>query len=60
VDDAAVGSFLLLERCVEDVVKSPGAQPIGAELAGCVHDEFDEIASCGAAAPQERIRQQSG
>jgi hypothetical protein len=60
VDGAAVGYFLLLERCVKNVVKSLGAQPIGSELAVCVHDEFDEMASCGAAAPQERIRQQSG
>lgn len=42
--DAAVGFFLLMERCAEVQVKATAAQPIGAEMARRVHDEFDETA----------------
>lgn len=40
--DAAVGYFLLMERCAEVQVKTPAARPIGPEMARRVHDEFDE------------------
>jgi ribulose-5-phosphate 4-epimerase/fuculose-1-phosphate aldolase len=41
--DAAVGYFLLMERCAEVQVKAGGAaKPIGAEMARVVHDELDE------------------
>lgn len=43
--DAAVGYFLMMERCAEVQVKAPAAQPIGAEMARRVHDEFDEQAA---------------
>jgi ribulose-5-phosphate 4-epimerase/fuculose-1-phosphate aldolase len=43
--DAAVGYFLLMERCAEIQVKAPGAQPIGADAARRVHDQFDEVAA---------------
>ena len=43
--DAAVGYFLLMERCAEVQVKAPEARPIGAESARRVHDEFDEVAA---------------
>jgi len=43
--DAAVGYFLLMERCAEVQVKEPYGRPIGAESARCVHDEFDEVAA---------------
>jgi ribulose-5-phosphate 4-epimerase/fuculose-1-phosphate aldolase len=43
--DAAVGYFLLMERCAEIQVKATGAQPIGADMARRVHDEFDEVAA---------------
>jgi ribulose-5-phosphate 4-epimerase/fuculose-1-phosphate aldolase len=43
--DAAVGYFLLMERCAEVQVKSRDARPIAAESARRVHDEFDEVAA---------------
>jgi ribulose-5-phosphate 4-epimerase/fuculose-1-phosphate aldolase len=43
--DAAVGYFLLMERCAEVQVKAPDGRPIGAEAARRVHDEFDEAAA---------------
>jgi ribulose-5-phosphate 4-epimerase/fuculose-1-phosphate aldolase len=43
--DAAVGYFLLMERCAEVQVKSRDARPIGAEAARRVHDEFDDVAA---------------
>ena len=43
--DAAVGSFLMMERCAEVQVKAPAAQPIGADMARRVHDELDELAA---------------
>src|SRR3954462_15565772 len=43
--DAAVGSFLLMERCAEVQLKAQDARPIGAESARRVHDEFDESAA---------------
>jgi len=43
--DAAVGYFLLMERCAEVQVKGRDARPIGAESARRVHDEFDEVAA---------------
>jgi ribulose-5-phosphate 4-epimerase/fuculose-1-phosphate aldolase len=43
--DAAVGYFLLMERCAEVQVKAPAARPIGAEMARRVHDEFDSTAA---------------
>jgi ribulose-5-phosphate 4-epimerase/fuculose-1-phosphate aldolase len=43
--DAAVGYFLMMERSAEVQVKSPAAQPISAESARPVHDEFDERAA---------------
>src|SRR5882757_6737390 len=43
--DAAVGYFLLIERCAEVQVKAPNGRPIGLESAGRVHDEFDEVAA---------------
>ena len=43
--DAAVGYFLLMERCAEVQVKARDARPIGAESARRVHDEFDEVAA---------------
>jgi ribulose-5-phosphate 4-epimerase/fuculose-1-phosphate aldolase len=42
---AAMGYFLMMERCAEVQVKAPAAQPIGAEMARRVHDEFDEPAA---------------
>jgi ribulose-5-phosphate 4-epimerase/fuculose-1-phosphate aldolase len=43
--DAAVGYFLLMERCAEVQVKTRDARPIAAESARRVHDEFDEVAA---------------
>jgi ribulose-5-phosphate 4-epimerase/fuculose-1-phosphate aldolase len=43
--DAAVGYFLLMERCAEVQVKARDARPIGADAARRVHDEFDEVAA---------------
>ncbi|HEX3548689.1 MAG TPA: class II aldolase/adducin family protein [Mycobacterium sp.] len=43
--DAAVGYFLLMERCAEVQLKARDARPIGAESARRVHDEFDEAAA---------------
>ncbi len=43
--DAAVGYFLLMERCAEVQIKAPDARPIGPESARRVHDEFDEVAA---------------
>jgi ribulose-5-phosphate 4-epimerase/fuculose-1-phosphate aldolase len=43
--DAAVGYFLMMERCAEVQVKARDARPIGAESARRVHDEFDELAA---------------
>src|SRR3954447_19545246 len=43
--DAAVGSFLLMERCAEVQLKAQDARPSGAESARRVHDEFDESAA---------------
>ena len=43
--DAAVGCFLLMEGCAEIQLKARDAQPIGAESARRVHDEFDEAAA---------------
>jgi ribulose-5-phosphate 4-epimerase/fuculose-1-phosphate aldolase len=43
--DAAVGYFLLMERCAEVQVKARDGRPIGAEAARRVHDEFDEAAA---------------
>ncbi|HEV7422087.1 MAG TPA: class II aldolase/adducin family protein [Mycobacterium sp.] len=43
--DAAVGYFLLMERCAEVQVKAPDGRPIGAEAARRVHDQFDEAAA---------------
>lgn len=43
--DAAVGYFLLMERCAEVQVKAPGAQPISADMARRVHDDFDDVAA---------------
>ncbi|MET0897315.1 MAG: class II aldolase/adducin family protein [Mycobacterium sp.] len=43
--DAAVGYFLMMERCAEVQVKAPAAQPIDAQMARRVHDEFDEPAA---------------
>lgn len=43
--DAAVGYFLLMERCAEVQVKARDAKPIGAAAARRVHDEFDEPAA---------------
>jgi ribulose-5-phosphate 4-epimerase/fuculose-1-phosphate aldolase len=43
--DAAVGYFLLMERCAEVQVKAPDGRPIGSESARRVHDEFDEVAA---------------
>jgi ribulose-5-phosphate 4-epimerase/fuculose-1-phosphate aldolase len=43
--DAAVGYFLLMERCSEVQVKARDARPIRAEWARRVHDEFDEVAA---------------
>ena len=43
--DAAVGYFLLMERCAEVQVKAPAAQPIRAEMARRVHDELNEVAA---------------
>lgn len=40
--DAAVGFFLLMERCAEVQVKARDAKPIGAEAARRVHDMLDE------------------
>ena len=42
--DSAVGFFMLMERCAEVQVKARDAVPISAEMAGRVHDEFDEVA----------------
>ena len=41
--DAAVGYFLLMERCAEVQVKAPNGRPIGPESARRVHDEFDDV-----------------
>ncbi|CAN5668817.1 class II aldolase/adducin family protein [soil metagenome] len=43
--DAAVGYFLLMERCAEVQVKASVAQPISEQVARRVHDEFDEQAA---------------
>ena len=43
--DAAVGYFLLMERCAEVQVKAPDGGPTGPESARRVHDEFDEVAA---------------
>jgi ribulose-5-phosphate 4-epimerase/fuculose-1-phosphate aldolase len=43
--DAAVGYFLLMERCAEVQMKARDARPIGHESARRVHDEFDEVAA---------------
>lgn len=44
--DAAVGYFLLMERCAEVQMKaSADARPIGAAMARRVHDEFNEVAA---------------
>jgi ribulose-5-phosphate 4-epimerase/fuculose-1-phosphate aldolase len=43
--DAAVGFFLLMERCAEVQVKARDAHAISAEAALRVHDEFDEQAA---------------
>jgi ribulose-5-phosphate 4-epimerase/fuculose-1-phosphate aldolase len=43
--DAAVGYFLLMERCAEVQVKATGAQPISAEMALRLRDDFDEVAA---------------
>jgi ribulose-5-phosphate 4-epimerase/fuculose-1-phosphate aldolase len=43
--DAAVGYFLLMERCAEVQVKACDPRPIGAEAARLVHDDFDEAAA---------------
>ncbi|TGD87455.1 ribulose phosphate epimerase [Mycolicibacterium sp. CH28] len=40
--DAAVGYFLLMERCAEVQVKARDAKPIGAQAARRVHDMLDE------------------
>jgi ribulose-5-phosphate 4-epimerase/fuculose-1-phosphate aldolase len=41
--DAAVGFFLLMERCAEVQVKARDAKPISAEAAQRVHDGFGEV-----------------
>jgi ribulose-5-phosphate 4-epimerase/fuculose-1-phosphate aldolase len=43
--DSAIGYFLLMERCAEVQLKAVDAQPISAEMAKRVHDEFDETAA---------------
>ncbi|MBB3601980.1 ribulose-5-phosphate 4-epimerase/fuculose-1-phosphate aldolase [Mycolicibacterium sp. BK556] len=43
--DAAVGYFLLMERCAEVQVKARHAKPISAEAARRVHDMYDELAA---------------
>jgi ribulose-5-phosphate 4-epimerase/fuculose-1-phosphate aldolase len=43
--DAAVGYFLLMERCAEVQLKARDAHPISAQAAARVHDEFDEHAA---------------
>lgn len=43
--DAAVGYFLLMERCAEVQVKASVAQPISEQVARRVHDRFDEQAA---------------
>jgi ribulose-5-phosphate 4-epimerase/fuculose-1-phosphate aldolase len=43
--DAAVGYFLLMERCAEVQVKAHDARPISAEWARRVHGDFDETAA---------------
>ncbi|MCW2629904.1 class II aldolase/adducin family protein [Mycobacterium sp.] len=43
--DAAVGYFLLMERCAEVQMKARDARPIGPDSARRVHDEFDELAA---------------
>jgi ribulose-5-phosphate 4-epimerase/fuculose-1-phosphate aldolase len=43
--DAAVGYFLLMERCAEVQVKARGARAISAESARRVHANFDEVAA---------------
>jgi len=40
--DAAVGFFLLMERCAEVQVKARDAKPVGAQAARRVHDMLDE------------------
>jgi ribulose-5-phosphate 4-epimerase/fuculose-1-phosphate aldolase len=43
--DAAVGYFLLMERCAEVQVKADGAQAISDDSARRVHEDFDEVAA---------------
>jgi ribulose-5-phosphate 4-epimerase/fuculose-1-phosphate aldolase len=43
--DAAVGFFLLMERCAEVQVKASDGCPIGPDWARRVHDDFDEVAA---------------
>lgn len=43
--DAAVGYFLLMERCAEVQMKARDARPISAEWARRVHADFDEAAA---------------
>jgi ribulose-5-phosphate 4-epimerase/fuculose-1-phosphate aldolase len=42
---AAVGFFMLMERCAEVQVKARDARPISPEAARIVHDDFDETAA---------------